>query len=91
MTNERKRLYGWRGTIHDFLLVPKEEWRSALDRHHTARMNRPADTSQGAAWEQLFDVFKKELKQLVQLKPELEYYTLIFEYESPRGSSGAPI
>lgn len=90
MTNERKRPYGWRGTIHDFLLVPKDEWRSALYLHHVARMNRPADTSQGAAWEELFDVLKKELKQLVQLKPELEYYTLIFEYESPRGSIRGP-
>jgi hypothetical protein len=90
MTRENKKPYGWRGTIHDFLLVPQQEWRSALDRHHAARLGRPADDHQGAMWERVFDVFTKELKQLVQVKPELEHYTLIFEYEVPHASVRGP-
>ncbi|MCX6686624.1 MAG: hypothetical protein NTV10_08340 [Methanoregula sp.] len=90
MTRENKKPYGWRGTIHDFLLVPQQEWRSALDRHHAARLGRPADDHQGAMWERVFDVFTKELKQLVQVKPELEHYTVIFEYEVPHASVRGP-
>jgi hypothetical protein len=90
MTGENKKPYGWRGTIHDFLLVPRQEWRSALDRHHAARLGRPADDHQGAMWERTFDVFSKELKQLVQVKPELEHYSVIFEYEVPHGSVRGP-
>jgi hypothetical protein len=90
MTREKKKPYGWRGTIHDFLLVPRQGWRSALDRHHAARLGRPADDHQGAMWEHMFDVFSKELTQLVQVKPELGYYTLIFEYEVPHSSVRGP-
>ena len=90
MTGEKNKPYGWSGTIHDFLLVPRQEWRNALDRHYAARMGRAADDSQVAAWEQVFDVLQKELKQVVQVKPDLEDYTVIFEYESPRGSSRGP-
>ena len=90
MTGENKKPYGWRGTIHDFLLVSRQEWRSALDRHHAARMGRPADDHQGAMWELVFDVFSKELKQLVQVKPELKHYTVIFEYEVPHASVRGP-
>jgi hypothetical protein len=90
MTGERKKPYGWRGTIHDFLLVSRQDWRSALDRHHAARIGRPADDHQEAMWEHLFDVFTKELKQLVQVKPELENYTVLFEYEVPHASVRGP-
>lgn len=90
MAHEKRRPYGWRGTIHDFLLVSRAAWRGALDRHHAARLGRPADDRQGAMWEELFDVLAKELKQLVQVKPELEYYTLLFEYEVPQGSVRGP-
>ena len=90
MTQENRKPYGWRGTIHDFLLVSRQEWHSALDRHHAARMGRPADDHQEVMWERIFDVFTKELKQLVQVKPDLEYYTLLFEYEVPHASVRGP-
>jgi hypothetical protein len=90
MTKENRKPYGWRGTIHDFLLVSRQEWHSALDRHHAARMGRPANDPQEAMWERMFDVFTKELKQLVQVKPDLEYYTLLFEYEVPHASVRGP-
>jgi hypothetical protein len=90
MTGEKNKPYGWSGTIQDFLLVPRQEWHNALDRHYAARMGRAADDSQVAAWEQVFDVLQKELKQVVQVKPDLEDYTIIFEYEVPRGSRRGP-
>jgi hypothetical protein len=90
MTREKNKPYGWRGTIQDFRLVPRQEWRSALDRHHAARLGRPADDHQGTKWERMFDVFTKELTQLVQVKPDLEHYTLIFEYEVPHASVRGP-
>ena len=90
MTGENRKPYGWRGTIHDFLLVPRQEWRIALDLHHVTRLGRPADDRQEAMWENMFDVFSKELKQLVQVKPELEHYTVIFEYEVPHASLRGP-
>jgi hypothetical protein len=90
MTGEKKKPYGWRGTIHDFLLVSQQDWRSALNRHHAARIGRPADDHQGTMWERMFDVFTKEFTQLLQVKPELEHYTLIFEYEVPHASVRGP-
>jgi hypothetical protein len=81
---------GWYGTIQQFLTLSRSEWLSALDRHHVECMNGPADESRNSAWERLFEILHKELKQLLQVKPELGNYTLIFDYELPRKRQNHP-
>jgi DUF2075 family protein len=81
---------GWFGSIHTFLSFPQQDWLKALNDYHQQCMNCPADESQKAAWEHLFEILQKELKQLVQSKPELGNYTIIFEYELPRERGRRP-
>jgi DUF2075 family protein len=82
--------YGWSGSIHDFLSLSKADWLAALQEHHQRCMNCPADQSQLLAWDHEFDLLAKELKQLLQVKPALETYTIIFEYELPRERGRRP-
>jgi hypothetical protein len=53
-------------------------------------MNAPADQSQILAWDHSFDILQRELKQLVQIKPVIGDYTIIFEYELPRERGRRP-
>jgi len=53
-------------------------------------MNAPADQSQILAWDHSFDILQKELKQIVQIKPAIDEYTIIFEYELPRERGRRP-
>lgn len=81
---------GWSGSIHNFLLLTKVDWFTALQDHHQRCMNCPADQSQVLAWDHEFDILVKELKQLIQVKPALGTYTIIFEYELPRERGRRP-
>ena len=81
---------GWCGSIHDFLSISKTDWLTALQEHHQRCMNCPADQSQLLAWDHEYDLLAKELKQLLQVKPALGSYTIIFEYELPRERGRRP-
>jgi DUF2075 family protein len=81
---------GWFGSIHDFLLLSKTVLLTALQEHHQQSMNYPADDSQQAAWAHSFDILQIEMKKLVQSKPCVENYTIIFEYELPRERGRRP-
>ena len=81
---------GWSGSIHTLLSVAKTDWLTALQEHHKRCMNCPADQSQLLAWDHEFDLLTKELKQLIQVKPALGIYTIIFEYELPRERGRRP-
>jgi len=85
MTNAQKnKPCGWYGTIQQFLLCPRSEWLNARIAYHQMSMKSPADEGQKASWEHSFEILQKELKQLVQLKPGLGNYSIIFGYELPR-------
>jgi hypothetical protein len=85
MTNAQKdEPCGWYGTIQQFLLCPKSEWQNALAAYHQMSVKSPADEGQKASWEHSFEILQKELKQLVQLKPDLRDYSILFDYEMPR-------
>jgi hypothetical protein len=89
MNAHTRKPCGWSGTIQTFLSLSRSEWLTALFRYHQAGANRPADENRRSAWERSFDILQKEFKQLVQLKPDLGDYTIIFEYQLPgkRGCS----
>jgi hypothetical protein len=85
MTNAQKNEpCGWYGTIQQFLLSPKSEWLNARAVYHQVSMKSPADEGQKVSWEHSFEILQKELKQLVQVKPDLGNYSIIFDYELPR-------
>jgi len=81
---------GWSGTIHKFLSLTKADWLIALKEHNLRCMNCPADQSQLLAWDHEFDLLTKELKHVLQVKPVLGTYTIIFEYELPRERGRRP-
>ena len=61
-----------------------------MQEHHQRCMTSPADQSQILAWDHSFDILQKEVKQLVQIKPVIGNYTIIFEYELPRERGRRP-
>lgn len=81
---------GWSGTIHDFLTISKPHWLIAIQEHHQHCMTSPADQSQILAWDHSLDILQRELKQLVQIKPAIGKYAIIFEYELPRERGRRP-
>ena len=81
---------GWSGSIQTFLTLTRSEWLSSLETHHLRCMNSPADQSQILAWEHSFDILQRELTTLVQSKPAIGNYTIIFEYELPRERGRRP-
>ncbi len=81
---------GWSGSIQTFLSLSKSDWLSSLQAHHQRCMNAPADQSQILAWDHSFDILQRELKQLVQIKPAIGNYAIIFEYELPRERGRRP-
>jgi DUF2075 family protein len=81
---------GWSGAIHDFLQLSKPHWFIFMQEHHQRCMNVPADQGQTLAWDHSFDILQKELKQLVQIKPAIGEYAIIFEYELPRERGRRP-
>jgi len=81
---------GWFGSIHTFLSLSKSDWLSSLQAHHQRCMNSPADRSQILAWDHSFDILQRELKQLVEIKPAIGNYSIIFEYELPRERGRRP-
>jgi DUF2075 family protein len=81
---------GWSGSIHDFLTLSKPHWLVAMQEHHQRCMTSPADQSQILAWDHSFDILQRELKQLVQIKPAIGEYAIIFEYELPRERGRRP-
>ena len=90
MAEKISNSFGWSGSIHNFLSLPKADWLVALQDHHQRCMNCPADQSQILAWDHEFELLAKELKQLLQVKPSLGTYTIIFEYELPRERGRRP-
>jgi hypothetical protein len=81
---------GWSGSITDFLLLPKAYWVTALQEHHHRCTNSSADQGQLLAWDLEYDLLAKELKQLVQVRPDTGSYTIIFEQGSPREQGRNP-
>ncbi len=53
-------------------------------------MNSPADQSQILAWDHSFDILQRELKSIIQQKPAIENFSIIFEYELPRERGRRP-
>ncbi|WP_292348538.1 DUF2075 domain-containing protein [Methanoregula sp. PtaB.Bin085] len=87
---DEKKPCGWSGAIHNFLSLSKPHWLIAMQEHHKRCMNTPADESQILAWDYSFEILQRELKQLVQIKPAIASYAIIFEYELPRERGRRP-
>jgi len=81
---------GWSGTIQNFLRITKQDWLTSLQNHHLRCMNCPADQSQILAWDHSFDILQSELNLIVQQKPTIENFSIIFEYELPRERGRRP-
>ena len=75
---------GWYGSLSDVLLLPKAYWLAAMQEHHRHATHRPAGKKQLSAWDRQFGRLAKELKQLLQVKPAVGNWTIIFGYDWPR-------
>lgn len=81
---------GWFGSIRSFLTISKNDWIGSLKDHHQHCMNSPSDQSQIFAWEHSFEILQQALTNIIQQKPVIETFTIIFEYELPRERGRRP-
>lgn len=82
--------YGWLGTINEFLNIPEESLRTALEEHHKLCMNMDSSASQIVAWRNCIKTLKKQLSILSMKYPKVSSWAIIFEYELPRERGRRP-
>ncbi len=85
--NQLSKYCGWYGTIDEFLEVDKSSWLKSLQSYHFDVMNEFASSSQVRAWQNCYNVLKKEFEQLASASKK-DY--VIFEYELPRERGRRP-
>ncbi len=78
---------GWYGGINEFLQIKKEEWMNSLQLYHINQIKENASASQKNAWNDCYDVLKREFEKL---DPSLKEASIIFEYELPRERGRRP-
>jgi hypothetical protein len=76
--------FGWSGTIGAFLAQPEAVLLARLREHHQKRYGSPAGQDRVRVWETESGILRKEFKQLLQVRPEYQGWSLVLDYESSR-------
>ena len=74
-------LWGWAGTVKDFLSESSENWLESLTRHHVLLFNQPPSGSQFGAWKDEHKVLTQSLRDLAIAEPNATKWGIAFEYE----------
>ncbi len=76
-------LWGWAGSVADFLQMPHPVWRAELDRHHAGLFGTPPSASQTRAWDDEGSLVRASLRDVCVAQPEAQDWSIVFEYELP--------
>jgi len=76
-------LWGWAGTVKDFLSESSENWLESLTRHHVLLFNQPPSGSQFDAWKDEHKVLTQSFRDLAIAEPNATKWGIAFEYELP--------
>ncbi len=76
-------LWGWAGTVAEYLGTPPEVWRQWLHNHHGGLFGtRPSD-SQLAAWRDEGSILRASLRDICIDNPAAQRWGIVFEFELP--------
>lgn len=76
-------LWGWAGTVKDFLSESSANWLDSLSRHHFLLLNQPPSGSQFEAWKDEHKVLSQSLRDIAIAEPQATNWGIAFEYELP--------
>lgn len=76
-------LWGWAGTVKDFLSESSANWLDSLSRHHVLLFNQPPSGSQFDAWKDEHKVLSQSLRDVAIAEPDATKWGIAFEYELP--------
>ncbi len=83
MTQDVRPMWGWGGTVGNFLSTSFELWLGAMELHHKGLLAAKASSSQINAWNQCHQVLRSSLRDLAAEDPEVQSWGIVFEYELP--------
>jgi hypothetical protein len=76
-------LWGWAGSVYDFLSTPAERVIKDLTAHLEGLLGFSPSSSQMAAWIECDDVLRKSFRDICIANPDIQRWSLIFEFELP--------
>ena len=82
--------FGWQGNLHDFLETENEIILDSLQNYERKEFDMEPNSLQISAWRNSIDILKDQIKKLNSLRNDLEYWSIIFEYELPREGGRRP-
>jgi Uncharacterized conserved protein (DUF2075) len=82
--------YGWMGTIAQFLSQSSPVWLEMVCHNYQQLYRQRSTATQQQAWADCFAILTEPLRQLVEIRPDSQAWTLIFEYELPREGGRRP-
>ena len=83
--------WGWAGSLTEFLSTPKEVWIQSLEDHHRRMWGAQASGSQRAAWIDEHKIMSKALRLCLDAAiPDVQLWSLVFEYELPMEGGRRP-
>jgi hypothetical protein len=76
-------MYGWFGTIADFLNTSPEAWLATVQTNYHQLYRQRSARTQNQAWQDCGQVLRSQFLDLVNTRPNSASWSLIFEYELP--------
>jgi hypothetical protein len=76
-------MWGWSGTVEEFLQTSIELWQGHMETHHRGLLGSQPSSSQVDAWRQSHQVLRASLRDLTIEDPSVQSWGIVFEYELP--------
>lgn len=83
MTATSRPMWGWGGTVHEYLSSHRDAWQASMTAHHRGLLGAAPSESQISAWQQSDQVLRATLRDLAIANPAVQEWGIIFEYELP--------
>jgi hypothetical protein len=77
------QLWGWAGSVEQFLETPLDQWLDSLSAHTRALIGGSPSSQQVTAWRDEHDVLRVALRDVCVAEPAATGWGLVFEYELP--------
>jgi hypothetical protein len=83
-------LWGWAGSVADFLATPAAVWRASLEHHHQGLLNQRPSSSQLTAWDAEGEIMRASLRDVCIAAPDAVEWGIAFEFELPLENGRRP-
>lgn len=86
----RRPLWGWAGTVQEFLSDSESAWLESLAGHHVGLHAERPSASQVAAWRDEGEALRRSLRDVCVADPDAVRWGIVFEYELPLENGRRP-